>query len=47
MSALQAARFAVGSLLSGSVVLVGQPLRPHGELLLKSFTTVPVLEGWA
>jgi hypothetical protein len=44
---VQAARFAAGSLPPGSVILVEPPLRPHGELLLGSFTTVPVLEGWA
>jgi len=43
---VQAARFAAASLPAGAVILFEPSLRPHAELLLKSFTTVPVNEWW-
>ena len=43
---VQAARYAAGSLPPGSLILVEQPLRPHAELLLASFTAIPVNEWW-
>lgn len=44
---VQMARFAAASLPAGMVILFEPSLRPHAELLLARFTTVPVNDGWA
>jgi hypothetical protein len=44
---VQAARFAAASLPASTVILFEASLRPHAELLLARFTTVPVNDGWA
>jgi hypothetical protein len=44
---VQAARFAAASLPAGAVIFFEPSLRPHAELLLARFATVPVNDGWA
>ncbi len=44
---VQAAREAASVVAPGGLVLVEPPLRPHAELLLRRFTTVPADAWWA